>query len=236
MWVRRKTIQWPVAVEVDNAALTVLTSESYLGGTWEVRVFYDDNGNAQNSEIYAEYSPDLATWYEEQGYSISVTAGERWTAYVVGGFTGRITAQKAVGAENAVVGIFDEKQNIMYREIDLDDDTVSVETDPGTIMWASGDDTKECDAVMVFIDDNGNAQNLEISVWMAPESPGDAAPTWHVAVPATTIHTAKDRRAAILVRHTMGQMIKVLGVKAVEAEDVGIIVKGRLPYFRQWVI
>ncbi|DBA34786.1 TPA_asm: hypothetical protein vir520_00061 [Caudoviricetes sp. vir520] len=238
MWVRRKTVQWPVATEVDFAALTVLTSHTYLGATWELRVFYDDDGNLQNSTIYTEYTPDGVTWFEEQAYTKSVTAGERWTTYVVGGFIARISALKLVAAEDVVVGIFDEKQNCMYREIDLLDET-TIEVDPaGTIMYASGDDTKECDAVVVFIDDTLDQEenNLEITIWMAPESPGDAAPTWHVAEGPVTVHTAKDRCAAILVRNTMGQMIKVLGVKSVLAADVNIWVKGRLPYFRQWVV
>jgi hypothetical protein len=239
MWVRRKTVEWEEVINVDFAALTVLTSDTYLGGTWELRVFYDDHGNIQNSTIYTEYSPDNVLWFEEQAYTKAVTAAERWTTYVVGGFIARISAQKAVAAEDVVVSIFDEKQNCMYREIALLDET-TVEVDPGgTIMYASGDDTKECDAVVVFIDDSidQGASNLEVTIWMAPESPGDVAPTWHVAEGPFTIHTAKDRRAAILVRNTMGQMIKVLGVKGGElAEDVNIYVKGRLPYFRQWVV
>lgn len=243
MWVRRKTVQYPaVATEIDNAALTVLTSDTYLGATWELRVFYDDEvlGNVQTSTLYAEYSPDNGvSWFEEQAYQKAVGSQERWTTYVVGGFVARISALKAVAAEDVNICLFDEKQNCMWREIDLlDETTVSVEP-TGTIMYASGDDTKECDAVVVFIDDTLDQaeDTLEITIWMSPENPGNVAPTWHIAEGPFTAHTAKDRLCAILVRNTMGQMIKVLGVKGgEEAADVNIWVKGRLPYFRQWVV
>jgi hypothetical protein len=234
MHVRRKEVQAPTATTIDTAALTPITWDAYLGGTYELRVFYDDTGNVQNSDLYAEYSPDGTTWYEEQAYSIAVTAGELWTTYVLGGFWARISAQKAVAAEDVDIGIYDEnQQSLLYREVTLlKEDTVNVAAAPGTIMYAGGVECKEVCDIVVYIDDNGNANNLTISIWMAPEYPG-GTPTWHVAQAATNAHTAKDRRAAFVVRNTMGQMIKVLGVKAVGAEDVIITVKGRLPYFRQ---
>ena len=222
----------PAAMEV-GIVLTPLWMNGPYNATWEVRVFYDDDGNANASTVYTEYSHDNETWFEEQAYTLTVGAGEPWTTYVVGGFYSRISGLKAVGAEDVVVGIYEEIGSKIWQEVILEDEeVVSVEPE-GTIMYASGDDTKNCDAVIVLVDDHGNTDDLEIIIYMAPNYPGHASPDWHVCLPATMASTAKDRRAAFLVRNLMGRMIKVLGVKGgEEAEDVTISVRGRMPYYK----
>lgn len=233
MLVRRKEIYAPRAVSVDTT-LTVLanTNGNYVSATDQTGVFYSDTGNIQNSDLYAEYSPDGVLWFQDQLRSRSVTAGENWYTYVLGGFYSRISALKAVAAENVLVGVYTEDQSNSFREsILLEESTVNVGLSPGTIMYAGAEECHNVTDIVVYIDDNGNSNALDIVIWIAPEYPG-GTPTWHVYQPAATAHTAKDRRAAFVVRNTMGQMIKVLGVKTGGAEDVLITVMGRIPYYR----
>ncbi|MGD2249570.1 MAG: hypothetical protein PVF58_14280 [Candidatus Methanofastidiosia archaeon] len=229
---------WDYSIDVEiDTTLTALIPAGFYKACWEVRAFVDDTGNSQTCELYAEYSPDQGTtWFEDQEEHISIGAGEAWTNKIFGGFYGRLSAIKDTEAETAEVEILVERQQCSFREVTLQDETTTeVDTD-GEIVYNSGDDTKNCDAVAIFIDDNENIQDLTYIVYMAPNEPGDSSPDWHVETPATSVQTAKDRRAVVIVRNVMGRMIKVVLVKDTEAENVVTYVKGRLPYYRQELI
>jgi hypothetical protein len=185
-------------------------------------VFVTDAGS-NNYTLYAQYSADGTTWFNEVGSALLVTAADEGYLSFEGGFYLRAAGIKATGAENVSVHAVCQYDPDKYDMIPiLAETTINVKT-TATAMHAGTLSEEECEVVALLVNDNGNSNQVDIYVYLS-----DDKGTTYYYFNTFRIDTALNRRGAVIVRN-QGQRVKVTGIKQTAAEDVKITVVGRRP-------
>jgi hypothetical protein len=227
--IRERTIQAATAVAVSHAAVTAAFTAGYYRDFQTIYTFFDDGAAAaRNYTIYAQYSPDASTWFEDYPSQIAGTNQVDYYLEMIGGFYCRASALKAVATENITISAFgDFNPNITKLTVLQAATTTSCKTTE-TALYTGGAADRDCDYVIVYVDDNGNANALTLQAYLSD----DAGTTWFKAGATIAGNSAIDRRCAVVV-HNHGHSVKVTGVKGVGAEDVIVYAEGRVVKVRR---
>lgn len=221
--ITERTIKTAVTTSVKTTATTALTA-GYYGDCDLIYVFFDDGAAAARAyTVYTYYSPDAGTTsFEDYAKQVSASAQADHVVQVVGGFYATVTAIKAVAAEDVVISAFGDWNPGVRKLVNLQAaTTVSCKT-TGTGLWTCPVGVRDCDYVVFFIDDNGNANNLTLQVQLSD----DQGTSWFNYGSTINGHSAANRRCAVVVNNN-GLYCRVHGTKGVGAENVIVTVDGR---------
>lgn len=189
------------------------------------RVFYDDTGNVQNGTIYTRYAYVLGgDYYEHYENQRAVTAGDIHTVDMYGGFIGRFDADKPLGAEDVIITTWAEQWANFWLVWEIyPETTVNVGLVPTIMYISTGGEDDNAEAAMIYVNDNAGVNALSCDVYLSD----DLGVTWFYMGTFANAAVCLDRRMAIPVPNLLGFRIKVIGTKAVGAEDVNIAVHVR---------
>ncbi|DBA34884.1 MAG: hypothetical protein HXS54_06365 [Theionarchaea archaeon] len=213
--------QSPATTVSCGTSETELFTGVFTDAHWLYVYVTDAGSNAY--VLYPQYSPDGTTWFEDVDYRPSLAAAAEGYLGFYGGFHVRAAGIKATGAENVSVHANIRYDPIEYKQVTTGAAaTVSCLT-TATVLHAGSNTEEVCDVVAVLINDNGNSNALNISVYLS-----DDQGTTYYFLRTVQVDTKLNRRAAILVQN-QGQRVKVTGIKTGSAEDVITTVIGRYP-------
>jgi hypothetical protein len=222
--IQERTVKAATSTSVKTSATTALTAGEY-GDFVLIHVFFDDGAAAARAyTVYTYYSPDSGTTsFEDYNNQISASAKEDVVADIVGGFYSTVTAVKAVAAEDVTISAFGDWNPGFHKKVDLQAaTTVSCKTS-ATALWTCPVGVRDCDYVIFYIDDNGNANNLTLQ----PQLSDDQGTSWFNHGGTINGHSAANRRCAVIVANN-GLYCRVAGTKGVGAENVIVTVEGRM--------